>query len=478
MTSTANAPTTESSKPNTFSVAIVGGGIGGLALALGLLKYDHIDVQIYEAAHSFGEIGAGVAFGVNTQRALKLIGPHAWDAFEKHATPNKWESHADTFADHVVVSESLVQPVEENIMCFPKDTNTILLYQGQGEHEGEMICSQKTKGGMRSVHRAHFLDELVKGVPAERAHFNKRVQSIEEKEGSPVILHFKDGTTVTADAVVGADGIHSSTREFILGERDMSVRSVFAGSVAYRGLVPMDKAVEKLGAEYAQNSMFLCGPGTPTSPNHPSHPETALTHLPGKAILSYPIDLGKILNIVVMDFERPSWESEKWIMPATYAQLDALFAGWGEKARNLIALLDSPSLTVWAMRDDLPAPTYTVGHVAMMGDAAHATTPFQGQGAGQAIEDALVLETLLGRVDDAKSIANAFVAYDQVRRPRSQRVVKTSREAGRLVGMLTEGVGSDLGKIRERLETRMHWIWNRDLEKQNAEALALLEESL
>ncbi|CAD6572897.1 MAG: hypothetical protein ASARMPREDX12_005534 [Alectoria sarmentosa] len=431
MTSTTNAPTTESSKPNTLSVAIVGGGIGGLALALGLLKYDQIDVQIYEAAHSFGEIGAGVAFGVNTQRALKLIGPHAWDAFEKHATPNKWESHADTFADHVV---------------------------GYGEHEGEMICSQKTKGGMRSVHRAHFLDELVKGVPAERAHFNKRVQSIEEKEGSPVLLHFKDGTTATADAVIGADGIHSSTREFILGERDMSVHSVFAGSVAYRGLVPMDKAVEKLGAEYAQNSMLLCGPG--------------------KAILSYPIDLGKILNIVVMDFERPSWESEKWIMPATYAQLDALFTGWGEKARNLIALLDSPSLTVWAMRDDLPAPTYTVGHVAMMGDAAHATTPFQGQGAGQAIEDALVLETLLGRVGDARSIANAFAAYDQVRRPRSQRVVKTSREAGRLFGMLTEGVGSDLGKIKERLETRMHWIWNRDLQKQNAEAVALFEESL
>lgn len=101
----ANASTTESSKSNAFSVAIVGGGIGGLTLALGLLKYDHIDVQVYEAAHSFGEIGAGVAFGLNTQRALKLIGPHAWNAFEKHATPNKWESHADVFADYIVVSE-------------------------------------------------------------------------------------------------------------------------------------------------------------------------------------------------------------------------------------------------------------------------------------------------------------------------------------------------------------------------------------
>lgn len=155
--------------------------------------------------------------------------------------------------------------MEESFVCYLKDADTILLYQGEGEHEGELICSQKTQGGMRSLHRAHFLEELVKKVPAERAHFNKRVQSIEEKKCSGVVLHFKDGTSATADAVIGADGIHSATREYILGERDMAAHPVFAGSVAYRGLVPMDKAVEKLGAEYAQNSMFLCGPGTPTS---------------------------------------------------------------------------------------------------------------------------------------------------------------------------------------------------------------------
>lgn len=256
---------TESAKPKAIRVAVVGGGIGGLALALGLLKYDHIDVQVYEAAHTFGEIGAGVAIGSNAQRALKLIGPHAWDAFKKHATPNMWESHADNFVEHVVVSKVFCSP-RMIFRMFLKDTDTIPLHQGKGEHENEVICAQKTPGGMQSVHRAHFLDELVKGLPAERAHFNKRLQSIEDKEGSGVVLHFKDGTTATTDAVIGADGIHSITREFILGERDMSAHSVFAGSVVYRGLVPMDKAVEKLGAEYAQNSMFLCGPGMPTIP--------------------------------------------------------------------------------------------------------------------------------------------------------------------------------------------------------------------
>lgn len=110
MASTTKAPTTESSKPKAFSIAIAGGGISGLTLALGLLKYEHIDVQIYEAAPAFGEIGAGVAIGPNSQRALKLIGPHARDAFDKHATSNMWEAYADVFTEHIVVSEMFCSP--------------------------------------------------------------------------------------------------------------------------------------------------------------------------------------------------------------------------------------------------------------------------------------------------------------------------------------------------------------------------------
>lgn len=104
--------------------------------------------------------------------------------------------------------------------------------------------------------------------------------------------------------------------------------------------------------------------------------------------------------------------------------------------------------------------------------------PFQGSGAGQAIEDALVLETLLGKVEDGSLISNAFSAYDQVRRPRSQKVVSTSREAGQLYAMRAEGIGEDIEKMARNLETRMHWIWGRDLRAQNREAVRLFEESL
>ena len=145
---------------------------------------------------------------------------------------------------------------------------------------------------------------------------------------------------------------------------------------------------------------------------------------------------------------------------------------------NPSKLLDTPDLATWAFWDTSPASTYTRGRVAMLGDAAHATTPFQGQGAGQAIEDALVIKTVLSKVQNLKQIPNALMAYNQIRRPRGQRIVETSREYGKLLGMHSEGVGEDLQKMRENLETRLHWIWQRDQTAQLNGAVELFEESL
>ena len=89
----------------------------------------------------------------------------------------------------------------------------------------------------------------------------KRLVSIEDnyRTEEPVVLHFADGTVATADAVIGADGIHSYVREFMMGKEE--AKPTFSGSVAYRGLVPMELAIEKLGAEAAQNATMFCGPG-------------------------------------------------------------------------------------------------------------------------------------------------------------------------------------------------------------------------
>ncbi|CAD6584842.1 MAG: hypothetical protein ASARMPREDX12_001769 [Alectoria sarmentosa] len=416
-----------SSMKKAVDVAIIGGGIGGLCLALGLLKQSHLDVQVYEAASKFSEIGAGVALGHNAERALELIGPAAKQAMERHATGNLWASHSNTFGQYKV---------------------------GTGEKEGTLICAQKDTNGMQSVHRAHFLDELVKGIPAYRAHFNKRLQDLEETEDG-VILHFKDGTTATADVVIGADGVHSKVRELLIGAE--AAKPVFSGSVIYRGLVPMEKAIEALGSEHAQNSTTLCGLG--------------------KGAISYPIDFGKSLNVAVLTFGRKEWPYEQWIVPAKYEEVAASFKGWGKPAQAILKLLDSPSFSAWGLFDSSPAPFFHKGHIAMMGDAAHASTPFQGQGAGQAIEDACVLSALFEKVTTPNDVPNALAAYDQIRRPRAQRVVSTSRESGQLLSMQQPGVGDDLEKMKEKLDTRMHWIWHRDMVAQNEAAIKLFEEA-
>ena len=130
------------------------------------------------------------------------------------------------------------------------------------------------------------------------------------------------------------------------------------------------------------------------------------------------------------------------------------------------------------MHDTLPASTYTRNRVAMLGDAAHASTPYQGQGAGQAIEDALIITTVLSKVQTLKQVPNALAAYNQIRRPRAQRNVETSRDAGLLVAMMLDGVNDDLEKMREDLGTRMNWLWQRNMEAQTREAVELFEESL
>lgn len=197
-----------------------------------------------------------------------------------------------------------------------------------GEHEGQVIAESRCATGMQSVHRAHFLDELVNLVPKQRAHFHKRLTTIEDNsaEGGRVVLHFQDGTCTTTDAVVGADGIHSAMRLNLLGDSHPAAKPVFAHSVAYRALVDMDKAVEKVGSELSSNCTMLCGPG--------------------RAIMCYPIDHGALLNVVLIDFEVDKWEHEKWIVPVKYDDMAKRFEGWGKPAQGLCEVREDIKLPI------------------------------------------------------------------------------------------------------------------------------------
>jgi len=115
-------------------------------------------------------------------------------------------------------------------------------------------------------------------------------------------------------------------------------------------------------------------------------------------------------------------------------------------------------------------PTYYNGLLCLLGDSAHATTPHQASGAGQCIEDALVLSHILGNVKDAKQLPMAFQAYDAIRRPRGQKVVRTSQEAGQLYSFNHPEAGEDMDKIVANLRQRFLWIWEHDLEKDLEES--------
>jgi len=108
------------------------------------------------------------------------------------------------------------------------------------------------------VHRARFLDELVKLVPPETVTFKKALVDIKETDGG-VTLNFADGTTATASAAIGCDGIKSTARKCVLGYQDPAASAVFAGEYAYRSVVPRDVARSVLGPEQAGNMNIYLG---------------------------------------------------------------------------------------------------------------------------------------------------------------------------------------------------------------------------
>ncbi|KAK0118867.1 hypothetical protein ONS95_007741 [Cadophora gregata] len=426
---------TDTPKSN-FHVAVCGGGIGGLCTLIGLL-HQNISCTLYEAAPAFAEIGAGVSFGDNAVRAMSLIDPEIKNGYDKIATSNASSAWKKCWFNFTLGMKDdgwkdLKAPGKEGVQVAPVMAGDV---------------------GHSSVHRAHFLDVLVKLVPDGVAKFGKRVENV-EKVGDKMQITFHDGSTAEADAVIGCDGVKSRTRQIILGKDHESTSPTFTGKYAYRGLIPMEKAADALGDDLARNSQMYMG-------RH-GH------------VLTFPIENGKTMNVVAFQSKPDGkWEDERWVLPMKKEDMFNDFQGWGTSVQQILSLMEKPD--VWALFDHPPAPTYYKGRLAILGDAAHASTPHQGAGAGQAIEDAFILSNLLGQVKTVNDIEKAFHAYDAVRRPRSQQVVRTSREAAAIYEFEDETLGTDLSKIKKRLQERFEWIWDEDLPQQLKKAQDVMD---
>jgi salicylate hydroxylase len=429
--------------PEPVHIAIAGGGIGGLCLAIGLLRYPHIHVHIYEAAPKFAEIGAGVAIGVNAQRALFLLDPRIQSAYEKIRTSNV-SYHVDE----------------------AKKKETYFRVQLGMDHKdgiakaGDPICEIMCEGGFGSVHRARFLDELVALLPEEvrqrDVSFGHRVVGVSDGEGGKgVRLVFANGKTAIADAVIGCDGIKSEIRRTVVGSDAPEAHAVFTSKYAYRGLIPMSKAVATLGDNLARNSNHHLG--------YDGH------------VLTFPIEKGELMNVVAFRSKPDGeWYDEEWVKPMKREDMERDFKGWGANVQAILGMMEKCDM--WALFDHPPAKTYHKdGKICLLGDAAHASTPHHGSGAGMAIEDAYILSGLLGEVHDAKELEAAFEIFETVRKERTQTLVWKSREQALIYEFQNEGTGDDLQKISQTLPCRWDWIWDEDVEVELKEAVSLLK---
>lgn len=432
--------TTTSPPSKDFSVAIVGGGIGGLTLAIGLHSRS-IPVHIFESAPRFSEIGAGIAIGPNAQSALRHLG--LYDDFLK-------------FAD------------------FPSRNLFFQWRLAEGEEQrllSETICK---KYGMASIHRAELLETFIKKVPEEICSFGKRVKSITQSTGGRVEIAFEDGSTHQADLVIGCDGIHSRVRGALdpatAGPSAVSGSDtlVWSGSWAYRGLIPRERFVSALGKDkgefYADTAQMMLA--------RDSH------------LLIFPIQGGRTVNLVAFKTDRTHWpdrtpfpKGQPWIQETSKQAMLDDFSSYSSDLQKMLGCIEKPSK--WALHQVVPSLTSFVNRrVIVTGDAAHGGVPHQGAMAGQAIEDALFLSNLLSHAKvNNGNLVKALKVYDVIRVPRANRVLETSLEAGDTYEF--RGVGADdPQKLGEHLVERFDHIWDYDLDEERERMNRWIDENL
>jgi len=381
-------------------IAVIGGGIGGLTAALSLRRTG-FEVDVYEQAPELTQIGGGINMGPNAVRILRRLGLAA--GLDREGVRPLF-THQRRWQDGRTLQRAPLNPLCEELYGAPHMT----------------------------LHRADLLDVIASGFPAERIHLGHRLIGLEDK-GRGAEAWFENGARITADVLVGADGIHSAVRSALFGEE----APVFAGCVAYRGLVPAERIAD-LGL--AIGSQAWVGPGA-----HFVH---------------YFVSRGHLLNFVGWT-EHDDWNREDWTDHATVARALAAFEGWHPQVRRIIAAADT--CFIWALFDRDPLPRWSVGRTTLLGDACHPMYPFMGQGAAMAIEDSAALAACLrGFGDPTEALQN----YERVRLPRVTRLQEMSR-ANKIRfhmpdGPVQEARDAEWAKAADRSPNALRWLYEFD----------------
>jgi salicylate hydroxylase len=233
---------------------------------------------------------------------------------------------------------------------------------------------------------------LVHALPAERLHIGHRLIDFID-HGEYVEAEFENGVRISAEVLVGADGIHSIVRRLLFGSENPR----FTGCVAYRGLIPAER-LSSLNLDVT--SELWMGPG--------------------KHFIRYFVQSQRLVNFVCL-IDQDSWKAESWTDHGEVADALAAYEGWHPQVRSIIETVDETF--IWGLFDRPPLPRWSVGQVTLLGDACHPMLPFVAQGAAQALEDGAALAACLTKIPNS---VEALRRYETVRLPRTSRIQATA----------------------------------------------------
>lgn len=277
---------------------------------------------------------------------------------------------------------------------------------GQGSqylrHDGTPIAPVQTEdangwNATYGMHRADMIELLAGGLPDGVVHCGYFGTDFEQDDDKARVT-FSSGEQIESDVVIAADGIHSELRPHVYPPST----PVFHGVISYRGLVHSDKV-----------------PGWPMD-------RWQMWAGPSKHFMVFPVRHGEMINYVGFVPADEEME-ESWSAPGDPDTLRAEFEGWDPRIGTVLAQVDETFR--WALYDREPMPTWTIGRLALLGDAAHPMLPHLGQGANQAMEDGMALSIFLSETDTT-DVPTALTAFERLRRERVSEIVLGARVNG------------------------------------------------
>jgi len=386
-------------------VAVIGGGIGGLAAALALIRRG-IGVDVYEQASELKELGAGVQISSNGTRVLYALG--LGEAVERRG---------------VIVSgkEIRLWSTGETWKLFDLGAISVERYGFPYVmfHRGDL--------------HAILLDAIRRERP-DAVHLGHRCVGLAQDDKG-VTIQFENGDAVTAPVVIGADGVQSRVRAALFG----ADRPEFTGIVAWRGLVPRERVPAGIKMNVGTNWVG-----------------------PGGHVVHYPVRGGELLNFVGL-LERDDWRVESWTVQGTKDEFANDFRGWHPDIHACIRSVDIPYK--WALFARPPMPAWTRGRVTLMGDACHSMLPMMAQGAVMALEDGLVLARCVEKYGVDPS---ALQHYEAARRARANRCVEAAIENTKRFHNpeMAHAEGAEAYVTREwqedKVKARYEWLFTYD----------------